>query len=78
VTKGNIAELANCLYRATRCFCCRFEQWDTKENSAVAEEPSSEPTAKNYGVRGESRNVAEIFDGFAVDSNKWILGRAVA
>jgi hypothetical protein len=44
----------------------------------VAEEPSSEPTAKNYGVRGESRNVAEIFDGFAVDSNKWILGRAVA
>jgi hypothetical protein len=29
-------------------------------------------------ARGQSRNIAERFGGFAVDSNNWIPGRPVA
>jgi hypothetical protein len=36
------------------------------------------PTAKNYGLSEESRSTSEIFNGFAVDSNNRILGKAVA
>jgi hypothetical protein len=54
VTRGNIAELAATAFIALLVvFCCRFEQTDTKENRAVAEDPSSEPTGKNYGLCGD-------------------------
>src|SRR6476659_1914717 len=49
---------------------------DTEEKSVVAEEPSSEPTVKTTALREETRNIAEIFGGFAVDSNNRIQGRA--
>jgi hypothetical protein len=44
----------------------------------VAEEPSSEPTAKNYSLREELAQIAEFFGRLAVDLNNRILGRAVA
>ena len=53
VTRGHRGTGRNRLDRATRCFCCRFEQWDTEVNSVVAEEPSSEPKVKNYSLRGD-------------------------
>jgi hypothetical protein len=53
---------------------------DTEEKGVVAEEPSSEPTAKNYSLREELMQckIAEFFGRLAVDSNNRILGRAVA
>jgi len=50
----------NSLYRLTRCFCCRLEQGTSEGNSVVAEEPSSESTAKKLqlarGISAKSRN----------------------
>jgi hypothetical protein len=52
---GRIKPLSRCsLFRR------RFDQWDTEEKSGVAEEPSSEPTAKKLrlarGMSAKSRN----------------------
>ena len=79
MTAGKIAEPAATVFTALLVvFAVASNKLDTEENSVVAEEPSSEPTAKNYGLAEESRNIAGIFGGFAVDSNNWIQGRAVA
>ncbi|MET4803811.1 hypothetical protein ABIA96_006415 [Bradyrhizobium sp. LB11.1] len=57
----------NRLDRATRCFRCHSERWDTEENSVVAEGASSEPTAKNYSLGEELAQHRGIL--------RWFCGR---
>ena len=54
MTTGNIAELAATAFIALLAvFAVDLNNWVLRRNSGVAEEPSSEPTAKNYCLREE-------------------------
>jgi hypothetical protein len=71
----------NSFCHANRCFCCRFAQSDTEENSVMAEKPSSELTTGNYNSREElARHSAFrrwLWDKFT-NSNIRIRERVVA
>jgi hypothetical protein len=67
MTRGYRRTGRNRFDRATCCFSCRFEQWDTEANSVVAEKLSSEPTTKNYSLREKLAQHRGIL--------RWLCGR---